>query len=359
MSAMPATSAASAASSTDTVDGADARTVAPSPPIVRGVSAGRGRRRGFALIAALWLLVMLATIGLEFSLRARARRLQTLNAVETARARAASDAGIAHAHAWLDRRVRESATLAATADPDRMFDPWAGADVLFPDSVALDRGDRTFYQVTLRDAGARLNLNEATEEELRRLLRALRVDYGDADRIAQSIADWRDPDDAHRARGAEREWYEERGAPELPRNAPFRTVAELRHVRGITSEVYDLVRSHLTVLGTGRVNLNAAPPPVLLALPGIGPEAVAVLLRHRRQGRPLRNLDAVPLELSEGARRAFLEALPDLRGRTLLETRELIVTSDGRASDGRNGVRVRALFVRAADAVYLVRRRTE
>ncbi|HEX2205094.1 MAG TPA: hypothetical protein VHG91_17415, partial [Longimicrobium sp.] len=45
-------------------------------------------RRGFALVAALWLLVALSVLGLELALRGRERRLEAANAQEGLRARA-------------------------------------------------------------------------------------------------------------------------------------------------------------------------------------------------------------------------------------------------------------------------------
>ena len=50
--------------------------------------------RGFALIAALWLVVAISTVGLQLGLAAQQRRLATANAVETVRAQAAADAGV-------------------------------------------------------------------------------------------------------------------------------------------------------------------------------------------------------------------------------------------------------------------------
>ncbi len=305
------------------------------------------RERGFALIAALWLLVALSAITLEVSLVARERRLAAANTLEAAQARAAADAGLEHA------RARLAAVLQRGA-----LDPWRWPDSLLAGETALGEGVAR-YRVALRDVGAALNVNRATEAELRRFFVALRVDAGAADRLAQTIMDWRDPDDLRRARGAERADYLRDGAAVLPRNGPFQSVAELGSVRGMTPEILSLARPYLTPLGTGQVNLNAASRPVLLALPGIGEEAAGVLLRHQEAGRPLHSLAALSLELSSGGRAALEADMTSLLARAAFETREVEAVSDGWVEGSPVRARGRGLLVRANEVAFLVWRRAE
>jgi general secretion pathway protein K len=310
-------------------------------------------RPGFALLAALWLLVALSVVGLEFSLQARQHRLAAANLLETGRARAAAEAGLEHSRARLADRLRVAELRAGTVDPRHLADPWADVDQLLTRPVRLDEAG---YSLALRDANSALNVNRATEQELRDLFTALRIDHGRADEIAQSIMDWRDGDDLPRARGAERDYYLRRGSPVLPRNAPFEELAELVHVRGVTPEILERVRPFLTVAGTGRVNLNAAPPEVLIALPGMTDEAIAVLLGLRRQGRRLGNLFELGNALSPGAAAILQAELPNLLSRATMETREVEVLSVGRAEDGVLSVSIHALLVRSGGSIYVVRK---
>jgi general secretion pathway protein K len=311
--------------------------------------------RGFALLAALWLLVALSVVGLELGLRARDRRLAAANVAEEGRARAAAEAGVADLHAAL-ARVLDRPNGLGRPDPDRLIDPWARRPGLTGDTITL--GDAR-YLVALNDPTGALHLNRAGEDELRRLLVALRVDAGHADRLAQAIMDWRDSDDLHRARGAEREDYVRLGAPVLPRNAPFARLAELRHVAGMTPEVYERVRPYLTLLGTGLVNLNAAERPVLLALPGMTEQAAAAVVRRRASGRPVRSLEDLALELPSRGREAFQANLLRLQPRVAFETRELVVASDGWVVGSPIRVRARALLARAGSTAFLVWRQVE
>jgi general secretion pathway protein K len=311
--------------------------------------------RGFALVAALWLLVAISAVALELSVRARDRRLAAGNVAEHTRSLAAAQGGVEHARARLERRLGEAAALRSGFAAEAVFDPWYAAAALFPDSVALGE---TRYRVSIGDVGARLNLNRAGEEELRRLFTALRVDAGRADRVAQAILDWRDPDHLHRARGAEREDYLRRASPVLPRDAPFQELSELLHVKGMTPELYERARPYLTLLGTGQVNLNAADLPVLAALPGMTEEAVGVIVRQRRSRGRITDLTALSQELSPGARALFLADFPALLSRTTLETREVEIHSEGWTAGGRVRARVQALMVRSGSTAFLVWRRT-
>jgi general secretion pathway protein K len=308
--------------------------------------------RGFALVAALWLLVALSVVGLEFGLRAHARNLAVANALETSRASGAAAAGLSDAQALLARLAREPSVLGA-ADPNRLVDPWAGVAGYLGETSTIGASR---YRVNCRDANAALHLNRATEDELRRLFVGLRVDFGAADRLAQAIMDWRDADDLHRARGAERADYLQAGLAAVPADRPFDRLSDLRHVMGMTPEIYRLVRPHLTLLGTGQVNLNAASRPVLLALPGMSEQAVGLLLRRSGGSRPVRTLAELGNDLSTAPRKALQDHFAELSTRAVFETREVIATADGWTDGSPVHVTATGLFVRAGpNAVMLWR----
>ena len=67
-------------------------------------------RGGFVLVAALWLLVALAAVGLDASLRSRERTRAAANVLDETRARAAATAGTEYA------RSRLTAALLGEAD---------------------------------------------------------------------------------------------------------------------------------------------------------------------------------------------------------------------------------------------------
>ncbi|HWL39485.1 MAG TPA: hypothetical protein VNO75_04540 [Gemmatimonadaceae bacterium] len=303
-------------------------------------------RRGFALIAAIWLLVAFAAIGLGISLHSRARRLSAANILEETRALAAAEAGLEHLRSRLARLSGSSPLPALVPAPAN--DPWRYASLVLSDTVPL--GDQR-YRVRIRDAGGSLNLNRVDEETLRRLLIALRIDAARATDVAQAVLDWRDADDLHRLNGAEREDYIRTGASALPANAPFSRVEELQFVHGMTPELFTRMIPLLTIVGTGQVNMNAAPRPVLLALPGMSEEAAAVVERMKISSKPLTNLQELAVELSADARAKFAAATPELQRLVTFQTWELEVRSEGWNVGSAVQKRIDALVARAGGGI--------
>jgi general secretion pathway protein K len=339
------------------------------------------RRGGFVLIAALWLLVALGAVGLDAALRSRTRRLAAANLVDQTRARAAALAGTEYARsrltaAMLDRadelraqalerartdRQRTSASrqsvqsLFRQADPYE--DPWRDPDLLVVPEMAF--GDARF-SLRLRDTGAALNVNEASAAMLRNFFaQGMRVDYADADRLAQAIADWRDEDDIPRVNGGEREQYLDERMPVLPANRPFAELSELRYVMGMTRELYEAARPYLTLIGSGDINVNAAPEPVLLALPGVTESVANQLIRLRESGsvpRSARELQA----MLPSAMAALLErADDDFDDNVTFATNEVEIASDGRVEGGPVRVRARVVVARSNTGAVVVWRKIE
>jgi len=260
------------------------------------------RRRGVALVIALFLVVSLAGATVEMAMRVRGTHVAAGNALEHTAAMQAALGGIERVRALLAQRGFADAISVGGNDP------WALAPAVLS---GTSRVGRFRVQVSVIDAGARLGLNTATEEELRRLSAVLRVDASRADRAVQCLLDWRDPDRLRRSRGAERADYLRAGDPIAPDDGPFGDVGSLRLVMGIGDSLFPVLAPWFTVAGSGRVNLAAAPPPVLSALPGMSDEAVATIVALRAGGRVLPPLATLSSRLGGSARERFIAALPE------------------------------------------------
>jgi general secretion pathway protein K len=314
-------------------------------------------RRGFALMAAMWLLVAISAVSLELSAIARSRRLAAGNLLESTHARAAAESGIEHARARLARVIAEGGSGRTWNDPVSVLDPWHSLEVGLRDSVQMI--DEGWYRVALSDLGARVNVNRATEDDLRRLLIALDIDAAKADGLAQAIGDWRDEDEFRRLRGAEREDYLKAGARELPRNGPFESVDELRFVRGMTPELLAKVRDYLAVWGSGQINVNVATRAVLLSLPGVTPLAAELIVQMQRSGRRVDNVqqlrDLIPSQARAPLERALAELLPKIT----FDTHEVLARSDGWTAGSPIRVREYAVVARGGDAAFVIWRQVE
>ncbi|MEO8560969.1 MAG: hypothetical protein ABI601_02775 [bacterium] len=319
----------------------------------RGSPHSSGERRGFALMAALWLVVLVGATGYELSVRSRSRRLAVANMLEHTAALAAADAALETVRGQLAMRLGQPLDARPTATPP--IDRWSDLGLLSRDTITLGEA-RAWPRVY--DAGARIQLNRVTENDLRRFLVALPLDAGEADRLAQRIQDWRDLDDFRRARGAERDDYLRAGAKRLPANADFSRVEELRDVDGMTPDLFARISPLVTVLGTGQINVNTAPRAVLLSLPGMGDEAVAAIVRAQVSRRPIRSIEELTTMLSSGARSSLVESMSELQGRVVFESREVVVEAEGWLDGSPVHAREEALLARGGDAMFTIGRRT-
>jgi general secretion pathway protein K len=309
--------------------------------------------RGFILIAVLWLLVSLSAVAVHAGLRGRSERLAAANTLDHARAREVARAGAEYARSRLSAAMLEQADqlrseatqanqqnarnqnqnqsralsvqrLFNSADP--LEDPWRNPADLIVSEMSFD--DASFV-LTVRDTGAALNLNAADQEMIQSFFaQGLRIDFALAEKLTQSILDWIDEDDDPRVGGGERDEYLRAGMAVLPPNRPFASVEELRYVLGMTAEIFEEAAPYLTLSGT-RINVNAAPEAVLLAIPVITPDVAAQLVRDRDSGLLPRNAEALLSLVSTVPGGSRQQAQRWLSQRVVFRTEEVEIISEG------------------------------
>ena len=290
-------------------------------------------RRGVALLAAMWLVVAIATVALQFSIEARERRALGILASERGQQRALALGALAYVQAKLEYAIRVApsgsnpniAILAAS-------DPWSNVDSLYTGTVYVDSVP---VKIVAHDLGERLNLNTATETELQQFFSFLLGDYTKSTQLSQTILDWRDADSIPRPSGAERDDYIKAEMLALPANTLFGDVSELQNVMGVTPDIYAQVAPYLTTRGAGAINLNDAPVPVLRSLPGMTDATLNLILQLRSQGRRISDVSQIFSQPGRAGRPlpgqlASTAAVNALRGRTTVNTTQVELTITAR-----------------------------
>ena len=242
---------------------------------------GRARRvtpaaggRGFALLAVMLVMALLGVVLAEFAYSMR---------LEASMVRAYKESVIAGhlAEAGVHQAIREILSEARISGLDEegqvvfyRLPPGQTALTRLPSlarrQVPLGPGE---FSYRISDEEARLNVNLSGADRVGRLLTALGLAREARDVINDSLQDWKDANNEHRASGAESEdFYLKLPVPYRARNAYLQDPAELLQVRGVTPELYwgapdrpGLVQ-FVTVHGRNVVNLNTAAPAVLSAL---------------------------------------------------------------------------------------------
>jgi general secretion pathway protein K len=307
-------------------------------------------RHGFALIAALWLIVAITTIALEFSLQSRERRESAIDLTERTEAVAAAMAGIETERARfyrMNNQLNQNETVPGV-NTDHPFRSLIYDVLTIPDTEVVGQ-DPFIVRIA---PNALLNINVMSEDMWRNFLIGFSLPYETADHLAQAIMDWRDPDDLARPEGAERDAYIRAGALALPTNKDFASVGELRDVMGMTPEIYTMISPYLSVCTSGQIDVNAAPAPVLHALPGFTDEVVSMIL-EQRAATPLGGLGDIESRVSQGARERLAEN-DSVFARILPSgyTTGLVAVSTGWTRDRQTHVTVEALLDGNANIIW-------
>lgn len=196
--------------------------------------------RGFALVAALWVSVLLALAAGAVLQLGRAEVRQ-----------AASLAGMARADAITDAAL--NLALARLAGPPEAQPPLDGSAFV----VTLDGAE---VGLRIEDEAGKINLNLANGRILALLLATVGATPEDAVALMERIEAWRGPT----GRG------------------PFRSVGQLRLLEGMDEALFQRLEPALTVWSqTDWIDPVFAPPAVMEVLRAIGPVAPAT------GGRPL------------------------------------------------------------------------
>lgn len=227
--------------------------------------AGRARQRGFALLAVLWLVVLLAIVAASFGTVARTEVHLGRNAVEKAKAEALADAGVHRA-------------ILALLEPEPAV-RWRTDGAVY--RLALAGGE---VRVAIQDETGKIDLNMASDELLRGLFMAVGLGQDEAAAMADAVADFRDPDDLRRLHGAETADYLAAGLPYGSKDAPFQAIEELQQVLGMTAALYRRVAPLVTVYSwEDGIDPMVASREVLLAVPGITTADVEAILTARAE----------------------------------------------------------------------------
>jgi len=174
----------------------------------------------------------------------------------------------------------------------------------------------------------------------KRLLQAINLDAN----LAEAIADWIDADSEVLSReSAEDAYYLQLAVPHRAANQPVVEIGELLRVRGMDEQVLAQLRRFATALPRRTpVNVNLAPPEVLVAVVQGLTLAEAQALAGGRATTPFRTMDDFRARLP---RRAFQWEEGDLS----IESQYFLVK--GRATVGKADVRMEALLQREKTAM--------
>jgi len=245
-------------------------------------------QRGLAMLATLMAVALMTVLVVDFTYSASASFRSSANQINALRAAYLGRSGVNVGLGLLAQDARNDALSQQAYDG--LDEVWA---MPFP-PLPVEGGAAS---LSIVDETRKLNINQLVNanngavnggfsQTLERLFQVIGV----SPEILPAIVDWLDRDDVESEGGAETKYYMSLIPPYEPRNGPMPTIADLKMIRGIDDATFMRLRQFLTAAPESKVNVNTAPPEVLMALlPELGNQPS--LLQTVLEQRPFRNLD--------------------------------------------------------------------
>ncbi len=261
--------------------------------------------KGFALVAALWVITLLSSVVGVGITSVRLAQAKVQNRVEITRGFWAAEA---------------CASIAISR--------WRNNTPPSPEQIDLGRFTRCSWSVV--DLASRVNINTADSTPLNNLFRQLGLFPDSASALAGSIV----------------------------ATAAVRRLTDLHSIiffPGFDRRVLD----YLTVDGPGVVNPAVASEPVLRSLPGFGEEVVREVLSRRRGVLPIETMDDLMDAVSPTAREAIEEDYRDLTRSLAFESAQFVLMAEGwvQASGPYPRASVELLVAPLPDRIAVLRKR--
>jgi general secretion pathway protein K len=305
-------------------------------------------QKGFALLLVMWVLTILMVIVLSFSSMARVETFSAMSFKEMTEKKFIAEAGIERGILELFYAINKDTKDIPQKDSIIIdeSDVWKTDGSAYRDKMG--DGD---YSVTIVDEGGKIDINTAPDIVLRNLFKSIGVQDEDVDAIVDSIMDWKDPDDLRRLSGVESDYYMSLPTPYKAKNANFDTVEELILVKGISPDILfgtDKKRGiidYLTVHSKQRrINVNAAPKEVLMAIPNMTSEIADAIIDYRKD-KKINHINEIHGIIGQ----SFTAMMPYISaGRSNIFT----IESVGYKAGGKSGYSIKATVIIEGNKKY-------
>lgn len=260
----------------------------------------KSTQQGVALITAMLIVAIIATLATSLALGQQIWLRQTQNLVDLAQAEQLRQGAYEYAAAVLVRDEKSSLTNKS----DNLQEAWAQP---FP-PLPVEGG---LVVISIRDAQSRFNLNNlvvqgkvTTNNTDIAIFKNLLQQNDLPTDLADTLIDWMDTElpSTTMPKGAEDLDYLNLDPPYRAANQPLRSIDELRLVKGYSEEVMKKLADLVVVLPEAQpININTADPAVLAALMGNN-DSQAKLIVQARETDPITDKKSIEALLPANAR---------------------------------------------------------
>lgn len=222
--------------------------------------------RGFALLFAMLVLVLVAALSEALLIEARQSRRS-----------ASAELAIAKAKYLVDGAI--TMTILTLIDgSDTVHVPLDGSETKLVVGASQ-------VSVRLRSESGKINVNYASEDQLSELFQYAGLGPSEAEELASRVKAWREAKDVAN-QGGEIQTYRDAMRPYAPSFSRFRSTDELRLVLGMTDATMERIAPLITISSQdGSVDRSVASDQVLEALGANGDALARGELESRQDGR--------------------------------------------------------------------------
>lgn len=188
-------------------------------------------RRGIALIVVLFIAAFLTILLYAFLMEMQSEAALSDGYANRKKAEHLALSAVDKMAAFLAADTRTHMTLSDgwSHSETEWYEVALGEEGVFSAIHPAYKDDKIRWGLV--DEASKININVAPKEWLLKL-------PGMTEEIADSILDWRDPDDNANTNGAESSYYATLQPAYQCKNAPFETIEELLFVRGVTAALF-------------------------------------------------------------------------------------------------------------------------
>jgi general secretion pathway protein K len=224
---------------------------------------GQKKQSGVALLVVLWGSILLTVLVTGFAHHSQESSMLSRRAIDRLQV-------IETAKAGLELAVRQ------LQHPDLQQRLWADGR---PYRIKFEGVELV---IRVQDEKGKIGINNAGADTLVLLFKSVGIEQELATRIADSVIDYRDEDDATRLYGAETADYHRAGLPYGAKNNSFITLEELLQVYGINYDLYQKIVPALSIYASSpQPDWRLAPKAVLAMEPTLDVDFIELFLKAR------------------------------------------------------------------------------
>ena len=257
---------------------------------------------GVALIAVLWILLLLSVMAAGYASSTRLRAVTARNQIETIKNRYNEKSALERGYYEYAKFIRNRNLLLRQEEMESLTGQTV--ELWYPCyEPHLVGAEQQGVAIQIRYTQSRFNVNTLPAALWDSILLICGLDdLEQRSQIRDTVLDWIDADSLHHLQGVEAEYYQEQTPEYYCKNNEIQVLDELLLLRGVTPDLYygnterpGLV-DFLSVYGSDdKIDINGASPAVFLLLEGLDDSERSEILAVRQEA-PFQKLDEL-LEL--------------------------------------------------------------